>query len=236
MKTSTRWISIAAALLLAAQAQAGLWTDDYEQALKDAKAQSRFVLLDFTGSDWCGWCKKLDTEVFSRNEFKKYAKDNLTCVTIDFPQGFQLPTKTQRRNGDLQQKFGVKGYPTIVLLDPDGNKVGVAGYQSGGAEKYVQHLQELIGPYVTKFPKPTPGAVAPATAPAADPATNAAPATAGPEVRTWTSVSGKTVDASFNRRLGDTVTLRRADGTVLQINIESLSDADKEYLRSLHAL
>ncbi|HEY8240444.1 MAG TPA: thioredoxin family protein, partial [Kiritimatiellia bacterium] len=73
-------------MLLLAQADgAELWTDDFEQAMNEAKASGRYLLLDFTGSDWCGWCKRLDAEVFKDDTFKEFAASNLVCVKVDFP-------------------------------------------------------------------------------------------------------------------------------------------------------
>ena len=103
------------------------------------------MLLDFSGSDWCGWCIKLDREVFSQKEFQDYAKDSLVLVLVDFPRQKKLPAKTVKQNEGLSQKYGIRGYPTIVILGPDGKLVGQTGYQPGGAAAYVTHLKELIG-------------------------------------------------------------------------------------------
>src|SRR5687767_6717334 len=89
------------------------WDDDYEKALAKAKAENKMVLLDFTGSDWCGWCIKLDKEVFSKKEFKDYAKENLVLVEVDFPQGKNQSKKLKEQNAKLKQEFGVRGFPTI---------------------------------------------------------------------------------------------------------------------------
>ena len=71
------------------------WLDDIENAKEQAKQGGKRILLDFTGSDWCGWCKKLDAEVFSQQEFKDYAAKKLVLVEVDFPKGFKLPDATQ---------------------------------------------------------------------------------------------------------------------------------------------
>lgn len=121
-----------------------MWTSDYESALKKAKQENRHVLLDFTGSDWCGWCIKLNEEVFSTDAFKDYAKENLILVELDFPRSKELSEKVVEQNRKLQKEFEIRGYPTIVLLDPDGKKKAVTGYQRGGGEAYVTHLKGLI--------------------------------------------------------------------------------------------
>ena len=121
------------------------WEEDYDKAAAAAKASGKYMLLDFSGSDWCGWCIKLDREVFSQKEFQDYAKDSLVLVLVDFPRQKKLPAKTVKQNEGLSQKYGIRGYPTIVILGPDGKLVGQTGYQPGGAAAYVTHLKELIG-------------------------------------------------------------------------------------------
>ena len=128
----------------AALAAAG-WGDDYEKGLAQAKAEKKLVLLDFTGSDWCGWCIKLDKEVFSKKEFKDYAKDNLVLVEVDFPQTKKLTKKLKEQNDKLQAQYGIKGYPTIIVLNPDGKKVGELGYQEGGPAAFTAKLDGLKG-------------------------------------------------------------------------------------------
>lgn len=128
----------------AALAAAG-WDDDYEKALAKAKAEKKMVLLDFTGSDWCGWCIKLDKEVFSKKQFKDYAKENLVLVEVDFPQGKRQTKKVKEQNAKLQQEHGVRGYPTIIVLNSEGQKVGQLGYMEGGPEPFLAKLNELKG-------------------------------------------------------------------------------------------
>jgi protein disulfide-isomerase len=98
------------------------WDDDYEKSLAKAKEDQKMVLLDFTGSDWCGYCIKLDEEVFSKPSFKKFAKENLVLVELDYPRGKNLPKKTKEQNDSLKSKYGISGYPTIILLDSDGKE------------------------------------------------------------------------------------------------------------------
>ncbi len=121
-----------------------LWTEDYAAAVKKAKAENKTLLLNFTGSDWCGWCIKLDREVFSQDAFKKYAEEELVLVKVDFPRKKVLPEATKQQNYDLQRKYMIRGYPTIILVDKDEKLVGQTGYQRGGADNYVEHLQKLI--------------------------------------------------------------------------------------------
>jgi protein disulfide-isomerase len=146
-KFLTQILSVCAVLAVtssAALAAAG-WDDDYEKAVAKAKAEKKMVLLDFTGSDWCGWCIKLDKEVFSKPEFKEYAKANLVLVEVDFPQGKRQTKKLKEQNEKLQQEHGVQGYPTIIVLNSEGKKVGKLGYMEGGPKAFLAKLDELKG-------------------------------------------------------------------------------------------
>ena len=146
MKTRLKQLIGTVLALVASSAMAASgWTDDYEKALEQAKKEKKNVLLDFTGSDWCGWCIKLDKEVFSKPKFKSFAKDNLVLVEVDFPQGKRLPRKTQEQNEMLKDKFGIRGFPTLIVLDADGNKVGQLGYLPGGPDAFIAKYQEVVG-------------------------------------------------------------------------------------------
>jgi protein disulfide-isomerase len=120
------------------------WETDFEVAKKRAKVEKKPMLLDFTGSDWCGWCIRLKKEVFTTPEFEKYAKDNLVLVEVDFPRAKKLPKDEAEQNAKLQQEYKIEGYPTIILLNSDGKKVAGTGYLAGGPEKYIEHLKSLL--------------------------------------------------------------------------------------------
>jgi protein disulfide-isomerase len=120
------------------------WGEDFEAAKAAAAKDTKPILVDFTGSDWCGWCIKLDKEVFSKKEFKDYAKDNLILLSLDFPHEKKQSSKLKKQNEALSKKFGVEGFPTVLLLDAEGKKIAETGYQEGGAAKYVEHLKGLL--------------------------------------------------------------------------------------------
>jgi thioredoxin-related protein len=115
--------------------------------LQQAKAQKKLLLLDFTGSDWCGYCKKLEAEVFESPEFAAYAKTNLVLVKVDFPKSFELPSQLKNINEALMRRYAApfKGYPTIVVLDAQGNKLGqTSGYSPGsGPEAFIAKIEKL---------------------------------------------------------------------------------------------
>ena len=110
-------------------ASVGIWTMDFDAAVKLAGEKNLPLMLNFTGSDWCGWCKLMDKNVFADEGWQTYAKENVLLVTLDFPQDKSIvPEKYIERNKKLQQQFGVKGYPTYVVLDNDGStKLGQLG-------------------------------------------------------------------------------------------------------------
>lgn len=104
-------------------AKVGEWTMDVVAAKKLAKEKHLPILINFTGSDWCGWCKLMDKNVFSQEGWKTYATQNLVTVFIDFPRNKELvPEKLVDSNKALSKQFGVQGYPTYILLASDGEK------------------------------------------------------------------------------------------------------------------
>lgn len=123
---------------------AGEWITDYQQALKYAVELKRPVLINFTGSDWCGWCIKLSKEVFTQEAFLAFAKNNLVLLKIDFPQKIKQTPEEQKANQALAEKYEIQGYPTIVLVDSEGKEIKRTGYKEGGSDKYVEHLRTLL--------------------------------------------------------------------------------------------
>ncbi len=149
---TTKWIVVALAgvlLLCGCQQEAvaagSLWTEDYDAAMKQAAAENKHVLVDFSGSDWCGWCIRLDREVFSEFEFKDYAKENLILVMIDFPNSTPQTEELKAKNKALADKYGIQGFPTVLILNPQGEVVERTGYQQGGPGAYVEMIKGAIG-------------------------------------------------------------------------------------------
>lgn len=121
------------------------WTSDFAAAKKEAAESKKDLLIDFTGSDWCGWCIKLNKEVFSHQAFKDASKDKFVLVELDFPNDkSKLSEETQAQNKQLSEVYGIEGFPTILLTDAEGRPFATTGYQEGGAENYVKHLDELL--------------------------------------------------------------------------------------------
>jgi len=120
------------------------WQDNLEVALQKAKLENKAVLVDFTGSDWCIWCQRLSNEVFSKSEFEKFADDNLILVKIDFPQKLEQSAETKMYNNQLAQRFGIQGFPTVLLFSSQGKLVLQTGYQEGGPVAYVNSLKSYL--------------------------------------------------------------------------------------------
>lgn len=120
------------------------WTSDFAAAKKQAAESKKDLLVDFTGSDWCGWCIKLVDEVFKHDAFKTGVKDTFVLVEVDFPKDkSKLSQESQQQNQGLSTRYGVKGFPTILLCDAEGRPYAKTGYQKGGPESYVEHLNKL---------------------------------------------------------------------------------------------
>jgi len=118
---------------------------DLNAAMKKASDEKKSLLLEFTGSDWCPPCKALKSEVFSKEEFVNGVKDKLVLVQFDFPNDTsKLTEETIAQNNAAAEKYGIEGYPTIILVDEAGKPFASTGYQDGGPVKYVEHLDELL--------------------------------------------------------------------------------------------
>lgn len=133
------------ALCLGISAFAGKgWSADMDAAMKLSAKTGKPILADFSGSDWCGWCIKLDREVFSKKIFKDFAKGNLILVLVDFPSRKYISPKQKKQNKVLAAKYRISGYPTVLLLDSKGKVILKTGYRSGGPKKYVDFLKSKM--------------------------------------------------------------------------------------------
>jgi protein disulfide-isomerase len=120
------------------------WETNLEQAIEIAKSENKAVLVNFTGSDWCRWCFKLNDEVFSQAEFAKYATENLVLVKLDFPRSTPQSNETKTYNQTLALRYGIQGFPTILIINGQGKLVAKTGYQQGGAANYINHIQSFL--------------------------------------------------------------------------------------------
>jgi protein disulfide-isomerase len=135
------------------QAQDLVWYNDVSKAMEVSKKSKKPLMLFFTGSDWCGWCIRLQKEVFKTPEFTKWAKDNVVLVELDFPRRTPQQPEIQQQNMQLQQTFGVRGYPTVWFVNATTNKekqvnfekLGTTGYVAGGPAKWLEGANQIIG-------------------------------------------------------------------------------------------
>jgi protein disulfide-isomerase len=120
------------------------WLTDFEAARAKAKADNKLLLVDFTGSDWCGYCVKMDREVLSKPEFEQYASKNLVLLEVDFPRAKEQSVALRTQNRKLAGQFGIEGFPTFIVLDGDGKKVwSYEGYFPGGPGAFIAALERL---------------------------------------------------------------------------------------------
>lgn len=133
-------------------AQELTWHTDVNKASDLAIKNKKPLMLFFTGSDWCGWCIRLQKEVFKTPEFVKWANDNVTLVELDFPRRTQLAPELGQQNRNLEQMFGVRGYPTVWFVTPsqvDGkisfDRLGSTGYVAGGPQGWLPGANQIIG-------------------------------------------------------------------------------------------
>ena len=138
-------------LTLYGEAQELTWHTDIEQALDIASDEDKKMLLFFTGSDWCGWCTKLQNEVFRTADFEAWSED-MVLVELDFPRRTPQDEKIRGQNQQLQSMFKVKGYPTVYFVAPEKmpngrthlKSLGSTGYVRGGAKKWLDVANNIV--------------------------------------------------------------------------------------------
>jgi protein disulfide-isomerase len=138
---------------LTIQAQELTWQTDINKAMEISKKSKKPIMLFFTGSDWCGWCIRLQKEVLKTPEFAKWAKDNVVLVELDFPRRTPQLPEIQKQNMELQQALGVRGYPTVWFVNAtkkDGKinleQLGSTGYVAGGPTPWLEGANKILAP------------------------------------------------------------------------------------------
>jgi protein disulfide-isomerase len=121
------------------------WPTDWEAVKAKSKTENKPILINLTGSDWCASCVKIKKEVFSQEAFKKFAAENLILMEADFPQKTEQSAELKKQNAELEKRYFSDGYPSIFLLDAEGNKLSEdLGEHKGGAKEFITVLKELI--------------------------------------------------------------------------------------------
>lgn len=119
------------------------WLTDFDTAKKQAKAESKRIVMLFTGSDWCPNCQSWEKNVFTQPEFKDFAKTNLVLLVVDFPERKKLPRAQERKNEALKDKFKAGEYPAAHILDSNAKQIGVIKWEEGGLPVFMEKLAAL---------------------------------------------------------------------------------------------
>ncbi len=144
MKTNSIIASLTIAFTSLSLTAHGKWMTDFEAAKKKAAEEKKDILVDFTGSDWCHWCIKLKEEVFDKEEFTKGVADKYVLLELDYPNDKSKQSEElQKQNKELQQRFAIKGFPTILILDDQGRPFASTGYAQGGPTPYLANLEKM---------------------------------------------------------------------------------------------
>ncbi len=131
-------------LALPAYSEGVHWVTSFQQAVAQAKVQDKGILLDFTGSDWCPWCQKLDRDVLERQAFADFAGTRLVLEVVDFPNSKYQSPQLKAQNQRLAKRFNVAGYPTIIVLDKNEKVLGrIGGYVVGGEPAFMNALRGI---------------------------------------------------------------------------------------------
>lgn len=200
--------------------EAAKWETDLAAAQQTAAREHKYVLLDFTGSDWCGWCMRLKKEVFDQPEFDQYASQNLVLVEVDFPKQKALPAALSEANQALKSKYQITGFPTLVLLDPKGSEAGRFHYTPGGPSALIAQFQQ----------NGAPGLAATAAKPSGENKATAATGTGGNSLFPWLR-GGNAVNARSGAAKGEgELKLKAISGSskrkMAMINGETLAEGE----------
>jgi protein disulfide-isomerase len=133
---------LAATVFWQVNAAESTWLTELPKAEAQAKAENKIVLVDFTGSDWCGWCIKFKKEVLDTAEFQEYAAKNVVLVELDYPLKKVQADDLKKANAALKTQYNVHGFPTLLVLDKDGREIGrQVGYSKGGPQAFIAKLE-----------------------------------------------------------------------------------------------
>lgn len=137
----------------AVQAQELKWHTDVKKAITISNKEKKPLLMFFTGSDWCGWCIRLQNEVLKTPEFTKWAKDNVILVELDYPRRLPQTPELKNQNAELQQAFGIQGFPTVYFVSAEDKEgrinfkgLGQTGYVAGGPTAWLTVAEGIVNP------------------------------------------------------------------------------------------
>jgi protein disulfide-isomerase len=137
---------LAATVLWRVNAAEADWLTDLPKAQAQAKTENKIVLIDFTGSDWCGWCIKFKKEVLDTAAFQEYAAKNVVLVELDYPHKKVQADDLKKANAALKDHYKIEGFPTLIVLDKSGKEIGrQVGYEEGGPKAFIAKLEKFKG-------------------------------------------------------------------------------------------
>ena len=120
-----------------------VWTDDIDGAFKASAKSGKPVFIDFTGSDWCGWCKLADENIFSTPAWAEFA-DEVVCLKVDFPRNGRPDVMTMGKREELAKAFGVEGFPTLVLASADRKMLAQFSAGRKGAAEFISEVRKAL--------------------------------------------------------------------------------------------
>ena len=135
----------------AVEAQELNWHTDVREAIAVSNKEKKPLMMFFTGSDWCGWCIRLQNEVLKTPEFQKWAKENVILVELDYPKRTAQTPEIKNQNAELQQAFAIRGYPTVHFATAESKDgkvnfkgLGNTGYVAGGPQAWLTVANGII--------------------------------------------------------------------------------------------
>ncbi len=143
-RTSLLTLALSLLLLSTSAMAAEGWLTSWDAAAKESKKTGKPILMDFTGSDWCGWCIKLKKEVFDTPQFKSWAAKKVVLLELDFPRKTPQDAKIKEQNEKLSEKYSISGFPTIVFANAKGEQIGTLGYAEGGPAAWTKLADEQL--------------------------------------------------------------------------------------------
>ncbi len=133
-------------------AEKSVWLTDFATAQARARTEDKMLLINFTGSDWCPPCMMLHRQILSQPAFAEYAAKHLVLLEVDFPHNKAQSEAQKAANEKLADRFGIYGFPTVIVLDSSGKKIGELGYMRGGPKPFIAAIEKLRGADATSTP------------------------------------------------------------------------------------
>ena len=240
MKISRALLILVAALLLCGDAFGkDKWLDNFEDAKAQAAKEGKAIVANFTGSDWCPYCVKLDKEVLATDDFKEWAKEKAVLLIVDFPRGKSQKAAVKEQNAKLKSEYQISGFPTVLFLSADGEKLGRSGYTGKPPQEWVKSGDRAIDPYLAKLAEKKVAAEQNIAAAAADKKkAEEAALTAKREklmsagYRYWTDKASRKVFAKQHAVVGGVVGLVDENGRKLRIKLSDFSQEDQAFIKA----